>query len=337
MKPSESNFKFALGIDISKADYHAAIQCIVTGDFLSRSKFPNTPEGHAKLLAWLISHIGADLSVHACMEATGSYGESLADFLHGKVAKLSVVNPRAIKAHGDSDLRRCKSDPADARLIADFCRVKKPVEWTPTSPTIRAIKAISRHINGLKKDITREGNRLEITSDKTVAKSLKTHIDWMKKQITKLEAELEKAIKSDEGNSRDHKLLLSIPGIETKTAACLMAELPDITLLENARQLAAYAGTTPRIFQTGTSGKTRTPMSKAGNKHLRKCLFFPAMTAIRYNPICKAFAARLAAEGKPSIVIVGAVMTKLLHIIYGVLKHGQPFNPNHLKKAEITS
>ncbi len=57
---------------------------------------------------------------------------------------------------------------------------------------------------------------------------------------------------------------------------------------------------------------------------------------IRYNPICKAFAARLAAEGKPSIVIVGAVMTKLLHIIYGVLKHGQPFNPNHLKKAEIT-
>jgi len=86
----------------------------------------------------------------------------------------------------------------------------------------------------------------------------------------------------------------------------------------------------------GTCDETRTPMSKAGNRHLRKCLFFPAMTAIRYNPICKAFAARLAAEGKPSIVIVGAVMTKLLHIIYGVLKHGQPFNPNHLKKAEIT-
>jgi transposase len=115
-----------------------------------------------------------------------------------------------------------------------------------------------------------------------------------------------------------------------------MAELPDISLLENARQLAAYAGTTPRIFQSGTSGKTRTPMSKAGNRQLRKCLFFPAMTAIRYNPICKDFAARLAAQGKPSIVIIGAVMNKLLHIIYGVLKYGQPFNPQHHKKAQIT-
>lgn len=77
-------------------------------------------------------------------------------------------------------------------------------------------------------------------------------------------------------------------------------------------------------------------MSKAGNRQLRKCLFFPAMTAIRYNPICKDFAARLAAQGKPSIVIIGAVMNKLLHIIYGVLKYGQPFNPQHHKKAQIT-
>ena len=53
-------------------------------------------------------------------------------------------------------------------------------------------------------------------------------------------------------------------------------------------------------------------MSKAGNRHLRKCLFFPAMRAIRYNPSCKAFAERLAARDKPPIVIVGAVMTKLL-------------------------
>lgn len=60
------------------------------------------------------------------------------------------------------------------------------------------------------------------------------------------------------------------------------------------------------------------------------------MTAIRYNPICKDFAAGLTAQGKPSIVIIGAVMNKLLHIIYSVLKNGHPFNPHHHKKAEIT-
>ena len=158
----------------------------------------------------------------------------------------------------------------------------------------------------------------------------------MKKQIVKVEKELAQVIASDTENDRDHKLLPSIPGIGVKSAASLTAELPDIGLLKNARQLAAYAGTTPRIFQTGTSGKTRTPMSKAGNRHIRKLLFFSAMTAIRYNSVCKAFAERLEALDKPPIVILGAVMIKLLHIIFGVRKHGQPFNPNHHKEAEIT-
>jgi transposase len=88
--------------------------------------------------------------------------------------------------------------------------------------------------------------------------------------------------------------------------------------------MPAYAGGTPRIFRSGTSGRTRTPMSKAGNRHIRKALFFPAMSAMRFNPICKAFAERLKEKGKPSIVIIGAVMTKLLHLIYGVLK-SHPF------------
>ena len=90
------------------------------------------------------------------------------------------------------------------------------------------------------------------------------------------------------------------------------------------------------LLTHSTSGKTRTPMSKAGNRHIRKALFFPAMSAMRFNPICKAFAERLKEKGKPSIVIIGAVMTKLLHLIYGVLKSEKPFNPDFLKKAQIT-
>jgi hypothetical protein len=56
------------------------------------------------------------------------------------------------------------------------------------------------------------------------------------------------------------------------------------------------------------------------------------LTAMRFNPICKAFAERLKAQGKPQIVIIGAIMNKLLHIIYGVLKHQKPFDPEYLKK-----
>ena len=90
---------------------------------------------------------------------------------------------------------------------------------------------------------------------------------------------------------------------------------------------------TPAIFETGKSGRKCTPMTKAGNAHIRKMLFFPAMSAMKYNPICKEFAERLEAKGKPKIVILGAVMNKLLHLIFGVLKHQKPFNPEHLKKC----
>jgi transposase len=127
---------------------------------------------------------------------------------------------------------------------------------------------------------------------------------------------------------------LRINGIGKKSGTQIISELPDLTNFPTGRELSAYAGVTPRHFQSGTSGKTRTPMSKAGNSQLRKHLFFPAMSAMRYNPICKEFAARLKAQGKPQIVIIGAIMNKLLHIIYGVLKHQKPFDPEYLKKHE---
>ncbi len=337
MNPTKSNHKFCLGIDISKLEFHVALIHRDHGEAIARSKFANNMQGHDKLLAWLTKHIGADLPVHACMEATGSYGEGLADHLDGKVAMLSVVNPRTIKAHGDSELRRCKSDPADARLIADYCRSKQPRAWQAPTAAQRKVKAISRCIANYKKDRTRESNRLGLCTEKTVAKTLKTHIKWIDRQIAKLEDEMLATLKEDAASARALDLITSIKGIGERSAACLIAELPDLSLLKSARQLAAYAGVTPRIQQSGNSGKTRTPMSKAGNRHIRKALFFPAMSAMRFNPICKAFAQRLKEKGKPSIVIIGAVMTKLLHLIYGVLKNDKSFNPHILKNVQITS
>lgn len=75
-------------------------------------------------------------------------------------------------------------------------------------------------------------------------------------------------------------------------------------------------------------------MTKAGNSHIRGMLFFQAMTAKRFNPICKAFAQRLEAQGKEKIEIIGAIMHKLLHLVYGVLKHQKPFDPNYLTASK---
>ena len=327
MKRTTTSIKH-LGIDISKKDFHVALVTDETSKSIPQKTFPNTSAGFKSLVKWLEDKKDSTLPLHACLEATGSYGDALSYFLNSKVYKLSVVNPRAIKAYGDSDLRRCKSDSADARLIANYCMIKKPAAWNEPTPEQRHVKELSRRISHLKTMLRKELNRLEVTHDKLVAKDLKEHVRWMEKHIEKLDANLVASIKADELLAESFELLVSIKGIGPNTAAYLLAEIPDASLFQNARQLAAYAGTTPRIFQSGTSGRTRTPMSKAGNRHIRKMLFFPAMSAMRYNPVCKEFAERLLAKGKSKMEVIGAVMNKLLRIIYGVLKSRSPFDAN---------
>ena len=333
MKKKNPTIKFHLGIDISKPDFHVALLRESDEKIISQATFANNLTGFNRLHQWLIKKAGSGLSVHICLEATGSYGDGVAFHFTDIVEQLSVVNPRAIKAYGDSNLRRCKSDSADARLIAEFSLNKQPSAWIPPTPQQQKVKALSRRINVLKKTLIQEQNRLKVTSDKDSIKDIKEHIRFINNHIEKLDFKLLDATQKDDKALLQHQLMMSISGIGEKSSAYLLAEIGDISIYTNARQLAAHAGVTPRIFQTGTSGKTRTPMSKAGNAHIRRILFFPAMSAMIHNPICKAFAGRLKAQGKPPIVVLGAVMHKLLHIIFGVLKHQKPFNPNYLKKC----
>ena len=186
MKKKNSSIEFVLGIDISKADYHVALMSCDQPKVIAQKTFQNNSSGHKELLKWLEQKTSKKLPIHLCMEATGSYGEGVAFFFSRLVAKLSVVNPRAIKAYGDSDLRRCKSDPADARLIAKFCLEKQPSAWIEPTPEQRKLKAISRRLSNLRKSLSQENNRLELVSDSDVKKDLKEHIRWIQNHIDKL-------------------------------------------------------------------------------------------------------------------------------------------------------
>src|SRR5690606_34101186 len=110
------------------------------------------------------------------------------------------------------------------------------------------------------------------------------------------------------------------------TAALVLAELGDITRFESARQAAAYAGLTPSHHESGTSVRRRSRLSKLGNSRLRHMLYFPAMSAMRHNEVVKRFAERLLGQGKKKMVVLGAAMRKLLHLCYGVLHSGRPFD-----------
>jgi len=108
----------------------------------------------------------------------------------------------------------------------------------------------------------------------------------------------------------------------------VLAELGDLTQFQNARQVAAFAGLAPCVRESGSSVRGKPRLSKVGSPRLRKCLYFPAMAALRWNPLIQALGPRLTAKGKCQMLILGPAMRKLLTLASGVLKSGQPLDPN---------
>jgi transposase len=117
--------------------------------------------------------------------------------------------------------------------------------------------------------------------------------------------------------------------LRTKTDSILLAEIGDVSDYDNARQLAAYAGLTPSERSSGTSVKGKTRLSCTGNVRLRKALYMPAIVAMRHNPLLKAMSERLLGRGKVKMQVIGALMRKLVHLAFGILKSQKPFDPNY--------
>lgn len=329
MKPTTSPShppSFFLGIDVGKAE----LFCHLIGPVESRSEsFENTPAGLRLLIKWL-SKAAPHQQLSACLEQTGCYGVAIASALHElQIHSVHVVNPHRIKAFGMQKLRRNKSDTADAKLIARFLKSEhlELLPWKPRSADQQQITELSRYADSLTQDTARLKTKLEAQPQKSIVASIKRRITMQEKELTATRASISKLIKADPDLLAKSKLLKSIPGIGEISSQIIIAELPDLAEFSDARQVAAWAGLTPQHYESGTSGRTRTPITKIGSVHLRRGLFMPAMTARVFNPLLKTFGDRLEENGKKPKAIIIAVMRKLLHQIYGILKSGMPYNP----------
>ena len=311
-----------LGIDIAKAKFAVALR---RDDGKVRHKtFLNTSSGFTDLAGWLQRQQVAH--VHACLEATGTYGEALALWLYDAGHVVSVVNPAVIHAYAGAQLARSKTDRIDAELIARFTATQRPAAWTPLAPEIRQLQALVRRLDALQGMRTQEANRLAagvVVTD--VRASIEAVLASLDAQIAHVRQLIRDHLDGHPGLRAQRDLLTTIPGIGETTAAVLIAELFDKPYT-NARQAAAFAGLVPRVMESGTL-RGRTRLSKIGPGRLRKALYFPAVAALRWNPTIRAVRERLHAAGKPTMVIIGAAMRKLIHLAYGVLKTGRAYKP----------
>lgn len=322
-----------VGIDVSKRKLDVAL--LIDGKIKAKV-VANSPEGFVELEGWLSKQKVALTEIHACLESTGVYSEPIALYWYDKGIKVSLVNPNCIKSFGKSENIRNKNDQLDAGLIARYCAAMAPQPWQAPPREQRQLRAWANRLTALQDMRQQEMNRLEahaVAEQHDLMDHVQAHIKWLEEQITQIERDIDDHIDRHPGLRHDAELIESIPGLGRATAAKVLAHIGDVRRFASAKALAAFIGVTPRQRQSGSSVRGRTMMCRMGSGRLRAALFLPSLVAKRYNPILKQFASRLEGNGLTKMAVAGAIMRKLTHLIYGVVKSGKPFDPNYLDKG----
>jgi len=325
------------GIEVSHLTLVVALRCGDRDE--SPREFPNTPEGHQGILRCLAR---AGQPVRVAMESTGLYGLDLALCLHRAGVAVMVANPRAVRHFGQALLQRSKNDQLDAVVLREFAARMPFQPWRPPSAAALQLVSVARRLEALTDMLAAEKNRRHAASlsealPAIIRRDIQRSIQTQQRAIDRLTRAALDFLVEDPELSRRFQLLLSIPGFATTSALRLLPELLLLPADLDVRQWVASAGLDQREYSSGTSVQKKVRISKAGNKHIRRALYMPALVAVRHDPQVRAYYEHLQARGKTKMQALVATMRKLLHAIYGMFKHDQLFDGHKVYAASSPS
>lgn len=314
-----------IGIDISKLKFDATF--LDSDKNQTQGTFDNNEKGFEVFL----KSIPNPTETRVALEATGVYGEGLCQFLYTLGCSVYLLNPASTQFYSKSMLRRCKTDKSDGALIAQFLNhhASELKAWHPKSEEHQHLQSLQGCLDDLKSDRLQVLGRIEGCSHACsfgkheVRSHYMEQLVFLDQKILAIEQDMLAIVKIQSELRERFEILTSIEGIGEKTALGLLAYLPDLRYFKNAKSLSAFAGLNPCVKQSGSSVRGKGNISKMGSKKLRTILYMPAVVAKRYNKVLKPFADSLIERGKPKKVVTIAVMRKLLHYIFALLKKGK--------------
>lgn len=315
------------GIDVSKDGLDVSARR--DGQRVETARFANDAAGHRQLCQWLTKR---GRPARVVLESTGTYSLDVALALHGaKGIAVMVANPRAVKNFGAALLQRSKTDLSDAETLREFCERMPFVAWQPPTAAVLELRDLARRLAALTSERTRELNRLHAlqvsrAGTRVVTHDIAVNLRHLERRLKQLTATAVALIARAPEVQHAFERITSIRGIGTVTAVQLLPELLVLPAEMTVRQWVAHAGLDPRLHQSGTSVDRPARISKVGNAHIRRTLFMPALVAVSREPRVTAFFNALIARGKKPLQAYVAVMRKLLHTIYGVLKTDTNFD-----------
>lgn len=306
-----------VGIDVAKDSFDVSLG--VGGELC---RFSNDGEGFEQLLERLK---GWEVRL-VVMEATGGYEAQLACALQAAGFSVAVVNPRQARDFAKALGYLAKTDRIDAAALSAFAQTldqhpqrERFLKGVPDAQRAQLAALVTRR-RQLVEMLTAERNRLAL-SHKAARRSIEAVIKTLRRQLDDVEAQMARHVREHHADLQ--ALLVSAKGIGPQSTAVLIGELPELGRLSN-RQISKLVALAPLNRDSGTMRGKRTIFG--GRAHVRSALYMPTMSAIRYNPVIRAFYRRLIANGKQKMVAIVACMRKLLTILNSMVRTGQPWN-----------
>lgn len=299
----------SVGIDVSKSEL-----VVATNPAESRWTSQTTPAGIDQLIARLV-----DLQpTVVVVEATGGYERAVVAAGAAAGLPMAVVNPRQVRAFARAVGQLAKTDAIDAEVLALFGARVRPVVRPIADADTQALAALVARRRQLLDMLVAERQRLQQATTTPVRRDLRQHIRWLERRVDDVDDDIGRAIERSPVWRVQDDLLQSVPGIGPTVARTLLAELPELGLLDR-RAIAALVGVAPFNRESGRWHGRR--VIRGGRASLRASLYMAALVATRHNPVLRDFYQRLRQSGKPAKVALVAVMRKLLTILNAMVKH----------------
>jgi transposase len=317
---------FFIGIDIAKAHLDVAITTTTPSSPTTRSHHANDPDGLCELLAQLGHFIAQPATALVVLEATGGYQALAAAALANAGYNVVVANPRNVRLFARSTGQLAKTDLLDAAMLALFAQRIRPMVRPLPDAVLLELRALILRRAQLVEMITAETNRLKLAAataqPQAIQHNIAEHLQWLRAQLRELDKQIEQIVRASPLWRTKDDLLQSMPGIGPVTAHILLAELPELGQI-SARTISALVGVAPLNNDSGSYRGTQSIWG--GRAAVRSALFNAARTAIRHNPVIKAFFEHLRAKGKPFKIAMVAVMHKMVIMLNAMLASQTPW------------
>jgi transposase len=329
--------KYCVGNDIGKDEMSVCFSQINSEQRVSikgTRKFDNNLRGWKALQNWIARFRKiTDIPLSVVVEATGVYYEGFAYYFKEQGFNVSVVLPNKSKNFARSLNIKTKNDLVDSCLLAQMGLERLLPVWKGMTDTMLKIKQLCRERHSLQQMNIMVSNQLHAHThshmpQKEIINRMQTHMELIAKQIKAIEGELQQTCALDKSLQERVDNVCTIKGVGFMTALVVVSETNGFDLIENKAQLVSYAGYDVVENQSGTSLKGKTRISKKGNAHIRRALYFPALSAAVHEPKLQDIYQRIH-QKNPKVKMVGvvAVQRKLLVLIYTLYKKNEPYDP----------